>query len=134
MALDIGPGYEGLETWQSLDPRYKRAKKTDISPGIAGSLTASRLVLPGGDVVGFLGWSLRETSGTAAVSVRFHDGINPLTEVLATVAIPAAGSSVYRYDGQGVECATGRIFLEVVAGQLEGVVYWLPALGQYGEK
>lgn len=134
MALDIGPGFEGLETWQSLDPRYRRAKKTDISAGIAGAVGASRLVLPGGVAVGFAGWSLRETTGTTAAVVRFHDGINATTELLATVALASAASNVYRYDGQGVELATGRIFLEVVSGSVEGVVYWIPALGQYGEK
>lgn len=130
----MGPGFEGLETWQSLDPRYHRAKKTDISPTIAGAVSASRVVLSGGNVVGFAGWSLRETTGTAAAVCRFHDGANVATEVLATVALASAASAIYRYDGQGVECATGRIFLEIVSGSIEGVVYWIPALGQHGEK
>lgn len=98
-------------------------KKTDISGGVAQAVTGSRGVL-GGDVLALGGWCLRETTGAAAAAVRIHDGSTANNELLATIGIPSATSSIVIPRGKGIEVSTGKLFLAVVSGSVEGVLYW----------
>lgn len=98
-------------------------KKTDIAPTTAGAVTVSRIVL-NGDVSTLDGWLLAETTGAAAAAVRFHDGNNANTESFGRINIPSGTSFLKDPFGRGVRCFTGRIFLEVISGSVEGVIYW----------
>ena len=98
-------------------------KKTDIAPNPGTAITASRIIL-GGDVRELSGWTIRETTGAAAATIRLRDGNNAQSEVIAVLGLPAAGSSIIFPTARNIEVATGRVFVEVVAGSVEGVIYW----------
>lgn len=98
-------------------------KKTDLAANPATAVTASRQVL-GGDVREIGGWSITETTGAAVASVRIRDGSAAIAEVVARISLAASGGSFIMPTTKGIEIATGRIFLEVIAGSVEGVIYW----------
>lgn len=107
-----------------LGHKHLPARKTDISSGTAGAVTASRGILAG-DACELLGWSIVEDAGVAAAAeIRLHDGKDANGEVLAVIKLPASGSSQVPPTNPGIEVKTGRIFLEWVAGSVEGVIYW----------
>lgn len=98
-------------------------KKTDIAANTAGAVAASRQIL-GGDVLAVMGWTIAESTGAAVAKVRLRDGNNASAEVIATIALPTNGSSIVVVPRHGIEVFTGRVFLEVAAGSVEGVLYW----------
>jgi hypothetical protein len=98
-------------------------KKTDLAYPGTGAVVASKAVLPG-DVLAIGGWALRETTGAAVATVRLRDGSAAINEVIAPITIAAGGFVFFPPYGRGIEVATGKVFLEVVAGSLEGVIYW----------
>lgn len=105
---------------------HKHAALTaDIGPNPATAVTASRQVLGGGDVTRLLGWSIRETAGAGA-AFRLHDGNNASTPVLANANFAANESIRDFWFPAGILVATGRIWLEVLSGSIEGVLYYLP--------
>lgn len=115
-----------LESPADMSRGYTEAydyKKTDLAYPNTGAVSGSRLAL-NGDVRALGGWALRETTGAAVATVRLRDGSAVNAEVLAVIGIAAAGVNFFPPYGRGIEVATGKIFLEVVAGSLEGVLYW----------
>jgi hypothetical protein len=120
-------GYpEATITYHEGD-RSHRVQKTDISSGVATAVTVSRLVLPGGDVGILMGWSLTETSGVAVAQLRLHDGLTAATEQFCRVNLAAGESNRDTIGKMGVVCSTGRVFLSIITGSVEGVLYWIPA-------
>lgn len=99
------------------------SKKTDLNYPGTGAVTASKVVL-GGDVRAITGWSLRETTGAAIATVRLRDGSAVIGEVIAPITLAASGFAFFPPIGRGIEVATGKVFVEVVAGSVEGVIYW----------
>lgn len=71
------------------------------------------------------GYTLRETAGAVA-TVRIHDGFDATGDLLATVALPAAGSADQWLMPHGVAFVYG-IWVEIVTGTVEGAVYLAPA-------
>lgn len=118
------PPGETVEVYIGERHHDRRLMKTDLSAGIAGAVAASRQVLAGGDVRAMIGYAIRETTGTAGAVIRFHDGNGPGTEVIAPVSLAAGESDRSILGSHGITVSTGRIFLEVVSGSVEGVVYW----------
>jgi hypothetical protein len=100
--------------------------KTDISAGIGLPVTASRLALPGGDVAVLVGWSISETTGAATASFRLHDGKDATTPQFTRVNLAANESNRDTIGRNGAICFSGRVFLAVVSGSIEGVLFWLP--------
>lgn len=98
-------------------------KKTDIAYPQTGATTTSHQIL-GGDVSAVTGWAIRETTGAAVATVRIRDGSSTAGEVIAPIGLAANGFAFMPPLGHGIEVATGRLFLEVVAGSVEGVIYW----------
>ena len=98
-------------------------KKTDIGPSVAAAVVASRQVL-GGDVRALCGWSVAETTGAASAAIRFHDGSSATGEVFTRINLVANESNREYFTKDGVRCFTGRIYLEVISGSVEGVIYW----------
>lgn len=98
-------------------------KKTDLNYPGTGAVAANHQVL-GGDVRAIAGWAIRETTGAAVATVRLRDGSTATGEVIAPVGIAAGGFAFFQPIGKGIEVATGKVFLEVVAGSVEGVIYW----------
>ena len=98
-------------------------KKTDIAYPGTGAVTGNKGIL-GGDVRAITGWAIRETTGAAAATIRLRDGSAAIGEVIAPLGLAANGFAFFPPMGKGIEVATGKVFLEVVAGSVEGVIYW----------
>ena len=98
-------------------------RKTDISAGIAAAVTVSRQVLAG-DVRQVGGWSIRETTGAASAMVRFIEGNAVGGEVICPVGIPQGTTVTVAPTAPGIQVFTGRVFMQVVSGSVEGVIYW----------
>lgn len=109
-----------LELLEHHDP----ARKTDLGQNPGAAVAGSRLVLAGGDVRRLLGWAITETGGVAVASVRLRDSQDASGEVIARINLAAGGSNIALAGLPGVKISTGRIFLEVIAGSVEGVLYW----------
>lgn len=69
------------------------------------------------------GWSVRETTGAAAAVFRLHDGRDVNEPVLASANLAANESIRDNFATPGLRVTTGGIFLEVVSGSIEGVIY-----------
>jgi hypothetical protein len=97
--------------------------KTDISNVPAGAVVASRIVVNAG-VHSLCGWCITETTGAAAAQFRLLDGSAVGNEVLASGKLAQGTTTSFTPSDHGIKCYTGRIFLQVVSGSLEGVIYW----------
>ncbi len=111
-----------LEWYEAYTADYTW-EKTDIASVPGGAQAASRLIL-GGDVHAFCGCELTETTGLAAAQVRLLDGSAAGNEVILGVKIAQATTFIFPPSDHGVRVYTGRIFLQVVSGSVEGVIYW----------
>jgi len=128
--VDVLELAEHLRTWYA-DPTYSDRSYTDIEnylvtdigATIAAAVTASRAVLTS-DVHVIAGWALAETTGAAKSQIRLHDGIATNTPLLASISIPSGGSAFMPPNVRGIRVTTGNVFLEVVSGSTEGVIYW----------
>jgi hypothetical protein len=84
------------------------------------NFAASGLLTTGGTVL--RGWLIRETSGSSNALVRLWDSTSASGTVLATIKLAAAGvSQAPETLGMGVDVG---IYAEVVAGQVQGLVYF----------
>lgn len=102
------------------DPRWY---KSDLSLTLGGVVTASRADIAAGNAYEFMGWSIRETTGSATAAFRLRDGdVNG--EVIANANLAANESIRDLFAPNGVRVNTGRIYLQVLSGSIEGVVYW----------
>ncbi len=68
----------------------------------------------------YYGFSLRETSGSAAATVRIYDGDTAAGALLDTIQLVAGESAREFYPG-GVRAQEG-IYVDVVSGAVEGSV------------
>lgn len=69
----------------------------------------------------FGGWSVRESAATAAAAtVRFREA-SSTGQILAVVELPADGSDTRVLDP--AVWPAGGVYVEVVAGTVEGVIY-----------
>lgn len=74
---------------------------------------------PHGEVAEYMGFTVREFTGLGGASFRFRDsdaGGAPLTSSIAI----GAGENTELELTHGVEAPSGRIFLEVISGTMEG--------------
>ena len=69
-----------------------------------------------------MGWSLRETTGAAVAAVRLFSGTTAGGQLVASIALASGGSSDHATSDDGV-FVTGGLFLDVVAGSVEGAIY-----------
>lgn len=100
------------------------AYKVDIAPNVAGAVTSSRLVIGSGDVRSLIGWSIRETTGNAVANFRLHDGTSAANEVLANANLNQNESIRDIWYPWGIVVNTGSMWLEVITGSIEGVLYY----------
>lgn len=68
------------------------------------------------------GWAIAESTGAAVAKVRIRDGRDVGGAVVAPITLVASGSSAVWFGENGVACESG-VFLEVVAGSVEAVLY-----------
>lgn len=98
-------------------------RKTDLgkSPGVA--VTASRQVF-GGDPCTLYGWAVAETTNAATATIRLRDGSDANAEVIARINLAINESDRDMFTPHGIIISTGHLWLEVVSGSVEGVLYW----------
>lgn len=98
-------------------------RKTDMSASVDGAIGASRVIL-GGDVRSVMGWAVAETTGAAGAALRLHDGGIATGEQFARINLAANESNREFFTPKGIRCSTGRVFLEIISGSVEGVLFW----------
>jgi hypothetical protein len=98
-------------------------EKTDIGATPAVAVNASRQVL-GGDVHSFIGVNVTETTGAAGAQFRLLDGSAVGAMVIHSAQVAQKTTYSYFTSDHGIRVQTGRIFIQIISGSLEGVVYW----------
>ena len=103
-ALPVSPSSQPATESQVLD--VKTAEGVTIAPS------------------SLLGWSVAESTGTTAAAFRLRDGqSSSAPRLTAEVALTAGETNREWFGDQTVEIASGSIYLEIVSGSLEIVVY-----------
>ena len=103
------------------------SKATPLSPN--PSTTSQQLagVVDGQPVAptALFGWSAKESTGSAPASFRLRDGTSVSSpELTATISLVAGESDRDWFGDQSVEVFSGSIYVEIVSGSVELVVYW----------
>ena len=100
----------------------KPSHAVELGQSVAAAITAgTREVMGRANLL--CGWSVREATGTAAAVFRLHDGRDATAHVLASANLAANESIRDNYSTPGIKLETGSVFLEVVSGSIEGVIY-----------
>jgi hypothetical protein len=88
------------------------ARTTDLQ--IAGGLTL------------LLGWSFRETTAAAGATFRLVDGTETGGAIVASITLTSNESTRDLIPAPGLACMSG-LFLDVIAGEIEGSIWALEA-------
>lgn len=100
----------------------KPSKSVELGASVAQAIgIGTREVI--GDAHLLCGWSVRETTGAAAAVFRLHDGRDVTAPILASANLAANESIRDNFATPGIRIRTGGVFLEVVSGSIEGVIY-----------
>lgn len=99
-------------------------RKSDIGPTAGAAVTASRILPAAGNVKALLGWAFAETTGQATATIRIRDGLTANPQVFARINLAANESTRDFILPYGIKCTTGELFLEVLSGSVEGVIFW----------
>ena len=94
----------------------------DIAALPGGAVNVSKQIGSGNFNLIF-GWSFTETTGAAAAGVRLHDGSDANGGVLARIPLAAGAGVREMLPEKGIRIQTGRLWLEVISGSVEGVVW-----------
>lgn len=139
--LPVTVPQEGEPTHEVDVARWLSQMRADMAETLGGIMLRGtrpvKIGIAGGQPVGtyqpagmpgrLTGWSLRETSGTGTGTVRFYDGRGDETQgghLIATVTIPAGGSSNVQLAGNGVSYIDGLYCdLSMTTGGVEGAVH-----------
>jgi len=68
------------------------------------------------------GWSLRETTGSAAATCEFDGSRDPAGPTTGEILLAAGTSSSFSLMDEGVLCESG-LLLHVISGSVKGVAY-----------
>ena len=90
-------------------------------PANADAVTGDELTITGKGV--YIGFSFRETSGSATATIRVYDGTTAAGTLLDTIQLTAAESAREWYGPQGIRFTSG-LYVDVVTGDIEGSVRW----------
>lgn len=100
-------------------------EKSDIGPTPAADVSASR-VINAGDLAVLVGYSITEASDTGPAAIRLRDGNTNAGEVICRINLLPSESIRDTFSPVGIRVFTGHLFIEVLAGVVEGVVFWKP--------
>lgn len=70
-----------------------------------------------------VGWSLRESTGSANAALEFYDGPSEAAQIIGTVGLAQGMSDTQHLAEGGVRCRRG-LFVEMITGSITGAV-WL---------
>lgn len=115
--------------------RWLAQMRADLAETLGGIMLRSARPLPIGTAAGssthplgspgrLVGWSLRETSGSAPATVRIYDGQDTGGTLLACIQVaasPSSASCLNLWLGSGVSITNG-LYLDIT-GTIEGSVY-----------
>jgi hypothetical protein len=107
----MGQLHQGLKTLNGV--RRLGAEPRPVVNGQSGRISNS--------VGRLVGYSFSETTGAAPAWVRLRDGSDANGDLIASIKL-LAGTSTNPWRGNGISFSYG-LFVEVVAGSIEGVVY-----------
>ncbi len=105
------------------------AKIDFVYPDSGGQVAPKPASTPGAadaDVISLVGFMVYETAGSTA-KLRLHDGLSAAAPVLTpTIALTANANSSAALIGftNGIEINSGNVFVEVISGSVEVVLYW----------
>jgi hypothetical protein len=106
-----------------VQQHYEPFRRTFITATDDATDTASAAT-PIGNALALHGWALAETTGSAAAALRIRDGSTVAGETLARINLAANESTRDYFGNNGIQVRTGKIFIEIIAGSIEGVLYW----------
>lgn len=113
------PGYSGGAAPSAL-PRYQQiaenptvAEQWPAGTG-SGEVTTRPCLL--------MGWSVRESSGSAAAVIRLRNGHTTDGAIAASIGLATSGSTTDTAGPDGVWCDSG-LYLEVVSGAVEASIW-----------
>lgn len=69
-----------------------------------------------------MGWSLRESTGSAKATVEIIDGSSANDNLMASIAIASGGDDRIGLGPLGI-CADGGIYLSVLSGSVTGAIW-----------
>lgn len=100
------------------------AKASPLSPNPATANQQLVCIVDGVTLVPtvLVGWSLIETTGSAAAKIRLRDGLSVAGPELKIISLPSGTSS--EISGGADQIQNGGIFVEVVSGSVEGSITW----------
>lgn len=110
------------DTHEHRGRRSARAISIGATPAAAVSASAA---IHAGGATHLVGWALKETSALNTAFVRIRDGKGTDGDVLVPISLAASESTRDLMPEWPVWITTGNLFLEVVSGSVEGVVYVL---------
>lgn len=116
---------ESLTIVEGQWPWWRPIRKSDIAPTAAGAVTASGQLAPTGVCKQLVGWSLAETTGATGASLRIWDGVNTQGSVMVRINLSANESTRDRSGPPGIQCVSGGLYLQIISGSVEGVIYWI---------
>lgn len=99
-------------------------RKTDFGTSPNQAVSVNRPILNGG-VRAVCGWSVREQTGTATAALTLVDGGMIGGEIIAHITLQPFESVRDVWPGRGIRCFTGRVFLVMFTGVVQGVLYWI---------
>lgn len=94
------------------------ARPYQIASGVSGIVVVNGAAL-------LRGWSLRETTGSAAAVVELYDGTSTGGMLVATISLTDAQSTRDYLEGSGVEIRNA-IFYNVVSGAVKASIWASP--------
>lgn len=106
-------------------PWWRPIRKSDISPTAAGAVTASGQLAPTGVCRQLIGWAFAETTGANGAALRIWDGVNTEGSVMTRINLAANESTRDRSGPPGIMCVSGGLYLQIISGSVEGVIYWI---------
>jgi hypothetical protein len=116
-----GPPWELITQLEWLE-QQRRLHPIDLAPAPAGAVNASVQVINGG-ARALCGWAITESTGAASAAIRLRDGTNNGSRVLARINLNPGESTREFLDHHGIRIQTGLLWLEVLAGSVEGVLW-----------
>jgi hypothetical protein len=113
--------------------RWLAQMQADLAQSLGGIMLRAARAVPVGTADGgtsmvssspgrLVGWSLRETTGSAGFTVRLRNGTDSGQPLIACVA-GAAGAVDTRFLAPGGVSFTEGLYVEILSGTVEGVVY-----------
>lgn len=102
---------------------HAHALPMDISPGGGANITASRQVI-GGGACELAGYYITEMSGQFNAKFALWDGSSDGGQLLVVTWLAISASSVMGPELPGIHIATGKVFMQVLAGTIAGVIYY----------